>query len=115
MDLGFSIQDSGPDVAMLFLAMKLITSPHKPHSSLYSNAKTFLAHFEASGYVSLLVLQAMVFVAAYEYGHAIYPAAWLTVGACSRYAEMLGLGLGRSLMNVLGPMVRNSALRLLQH
>ncbi|UKZ53304.1 hypothetical protein TrVGV298_007096 [Trichoderma virens] len=41
--------------------------------------------------MSLQVLQATIFVALYEIGHAIYPAAYLTVGACARYGIALGL------------------------
>lgn len=41
--------------------------------------------------MSLHVLQATIFIALYEMGHAIYPAAYLTVGACARYGIALGL------------------------
>ncbi|KAK1597463.1 uncharacterized protein LY79DRAFT_700829 [Colletotrichum navitas] len=34
---------------------------------------------------------AMVLVAYFEYAHAVYPAAWLTVASCMRYADFLGL------------------------
>ncbi|KAM6506559.1 hypothetical protein FSOLCH5_013533 [Fusarium solani] len=33
----------------------------------------------------------MILVALYEYSQAIYPAAWMTVGACARYADLLGI------------------------
>ncbi|OQE44364.1 hypothetical protein PENCOP_c002G07116 [Penicillium coprophilum] len=97
IDLGIPFQDGGPDLAMLFLAMKLATthpsSSIEPASSnsLYVTTKAFLATLEANSVVSLRCLQAMVLVALYEYSHSIYPAAWMTVGACSRYADMLEL------------------------
>lgn len=109
MDLGTSVRNSGPDLAMLFLAMKLITSVPDPDSavgSLYLAAKNFLAILEVSGEVSLLCLQAMVLVALYEYSHAIYPSAWMTVGACARYADVLGLSAGSG-SEIMGQPVRD--------
>ena len=96
MNLGIPLRNAGPDLAMLFLAMKLVTSPPAGTGlpscdPLYTSAKAFLALFEANGEVSLLCLQAMVLIALYEHGHAVYPTAWMTVGACVRYAEMLGI------------------------
>jgi hypothetical protein len=108
IDLGFSLQDSGSDVAALFLAMRLLAAPlekreHNP--DVYLTTKRFLATLERNGLISFVCLQAMVLVAAYEYAHAIYPAAWMTVGACSRYAEVLGLSLGKKTFSMLGPAV----------
>lgn len=104
MDLGLSFQNSGPDLAMLFLAMKLATShPGQADgdTSLYTASKLFLATLEAAGVVSLPCLQAMILVAIYEYSQAIYPAAWMTVGACARYADILGLSSGGDLLNIM--------------
>lgn len=94
--MGLSLQNAGPDLAMLFLGMKLVTAPATDVSdcSLYTTAKSFLAGLESSGSVSLFCLQAMILVALYEYGHAIYPAAWMTIGACARYADVLCLAPG---------------------
>ena len=52
------------------------------------------------------MLQAAVLIAVYEVGHAIYPAAYLTIGACARYGTMLGIDkLGLDLMgDSLGPL-----------
>ncbi|KAM5357669.1 hypothetical protein ACJZ2D_016041 [Fusarium nematophilum] len=94
IELGIPLRNSGPDLAMLFLAMRLVTSPPgdcPSASSLYSLSQSFLALFESSGEVSIFCLQAMILVALYEYSHAIYPAAWMTVGACARYADLLGI------------------------
>jgi hypothetical protein len=61
MELGISLQSSGPDLAMLFLAMRLnISLPTAGTNSLYSISKDFLATLKAGG------LQAMILVAAYE-------------------------------------------------
>ncbi|KFY02421.1 hypothetical protein V490_00506 [Pseudogymnoascus sp. VKM F-3557] len=50
-------------------------------------------HFdiESSGTLSIQVLQAAVLIALYELGHAIYPAALLSVGRCARYATALDI------------------------
>ncbi|KAH7020763.1 fungal-specific transcription factor domain-containing protein [Microdochium trichocladiopsis] len=96
LDMGLPVRSPGPDLAMLFLAMRVVTNPLADHQdlTLYRAAKDFLAQLEAEGCVSLLVLQAMVLIAVFEYGQAIYPAAWMTVGACARYADILGLAPG---------------------
>jgi hypothetical protein len=88
--------EAGPDLALLFLCMKLmITRPQDGLESaqhpIYTAAKRFLALMEASGMTSLMVLQANILIALYEIGQAIYPAAWMSAGACVRYGQMLGI------------------------
>lgn len=94
--MGLPLQNAGPDLAMLFLAMKLITKPITPvpDLTLYHEAKTFLALLEGDGVISLLLIQAIILIAVYELGHAIYPAAWMTTGSCARYSDVLGIGPG---------------------
>ena len=103
--MGLPVQRAGPDLAMLFLGMKLVTM--RPEDSacagVYGMAKDFISSLERNGALSLLVLQAMVLVGLYEYGHGIYPAAWMTTGACARYAEALGLSAGE--YSLLGKIV----------
>ncbi|KAK3496721.1 uncharacterized protein B0T23DRAFT_401968 [Neurospora hispaniola] len=78
MTLGHTLWEAGPDLAMLFLGMKLIvTLP--------------VEGMDSADNPVLLCLQGMVLVALYEYGQGIYPAAWMSVAACARYAEMCGL------------------------
>ena len=107
MDLGIPLQNGGPDLAMLFFAMKLVTTPAArapsaaSNNPLYVTSKAFMAMFEADGAVSLLCLQSMILIALYEYGHAVYPAAWMTVGACARYAGVLGIALGDESASVM--------------
>lgn len=91
IELGTPFRDGGPDLAMLFLAMKLVTTPHEQTGSLYRTVRAFFRTLEDGSILSLPCLQAMILVALYEYSHSIYPAAWLTVGACSRYADIIGL------------------------
>jgi hypothetical protein len=88
--------EAGPDLALLFLCMKLmITRPQDgletPQNPIYMAAKRFLALMEASGMTSLLVLQAHILVTIYEIGQAIYPAAWMSAGTCVRYGLLLGI------------------------
>lgn len=58
---------------------------------LYHNAKRLHFEMEAAGVLSLRVLQAGILIALYEFGQAIYPAAYLTVGACARYGTAIGV------------------------
>nr|UYO77206.1 ACN38 regulatory protein [Trichoderma crystalligenum] len=90
---------SRPDVALLLLALKLITtfppdSSRSPRTTLYHATKHFYLEVEDS--FSLLVLQAGLLVALYELGHGIYPAAFLSIGACARYAHALGINVSRT-------------------
>jgi hypothetical protein len=99
--------EAGPDLALLFLCMKLmITRPQEGLESanhpIYTAAKRFLALMESSGMTSLLVLQAYVLVALYEIGQAIYPAAWMSAGACVRYGLLLGIQGHESAAPLLG-------------
>ncbi|KAM0259128.1 hypothetical protein ACHAQJ_003499 [Trichoderma viride] len=66
---------------------------------IYRAAKHFHLEVETAGALSIHVLQAAILIAIYEIGHAIYPAAYLTVGACARYGIALGIDkLSTSLM-----------------
>jgi hypothetical protein len=103
--------EAGPDLALLFLCMKLtIARPQEgiesAHLPIYTAAKRFLALMEASGMTSLLVLQAYILIAIYEIGQAIYPAAWMSVGACVRYGLLLGIHGHESAAQLIGRPVR---------
>jgi hypothetical protein len=84
------------DLALLLLSMKLIVQvpqggPHSARSPLYSLTKGYFNMVDSFGVVSLQVLQADLLIAAYEIGHGIYPAAYLTTGHCARLGHILGL------------------------
>nr|POE63698.1 hypothetical protein CFP56_04601 [Quercus suber] len=96
------------DVVLLSLALKLIaTLPlpgvRNPRTPLYNAIKQFYLEVETSSILSIQVLQAGVLIALYELGHGIYPAAFLSIGACARYAHVMGLGFrgGTSVNKVL--------------
>ncbi|KAL7907871.1 N-terminal binuclear Zn cluster-containing/DNA binding domain-containing protein [Trichoderma velutinum] len=80
------------ELFLLVLSMKLSYSRIKTwNTPLYETVKLFQFKVEASGVLSTLVLQASILIALYELGHGIYPAAYLSVGSCARYATALGI------------------------
>ena len=86
------------DDTLLVLCMKLCTqsgqdmSGGKPlETDVYSTAKQCCFYAESGGFVSLQLVQSLVLLAVYELGHAIYPAAYLTIGRASRLAGVIGL------------------------
>lgn len=96
MQMGVTLAQGGPDLAMLFLAMQLATARPEPgvapaHLAVYRAAKRFLSLLENGGATSLMLLQSMVLIAYFEYAHGVYPAAWITIASCVRYADFLGL------------------------
>jgi hypothetical protein len=90
---------SRPDVILLLLAQKLITTfppanAQGPRTPLYYAVQRF--YVEVEGAFSILVLQAGVLVALYELSHGIYPAAYLLIGACVQYAHTLGINVSHT-------------------
>ncbi|XMA18390.1 hypothetical protein WAI453_011181 [Rhynchosporium graminicola] len=106
-NLANPLWEGGPDLGLLFLCMKLITSTppdgiEATQSSLYTSAKRFIALLEATGSASLHLLQANLLVTWYEYGQAIYPAAFMSAGWCVRYGNMLGINGNEEAVELLG-------------
>jgi hypothetical protein len=92
------------DVALLLLCMRLITmlpaGTPMSRTPEYLAAKRFHTELELTAGFSPQVLQAGVLIALYEYGHAIYPAAYLTIGGLARYGISSGIdGTGPSQMS----------------
>jgi len=90
------------DVVLLLLSLKLIVtlppaSPRNPRTSLYHAIKHFYLEVEGSSVFSIPTLQAGILIALYELGHAVYPAAYLTVGASARFAYALGINVAAAL------------------
>lgn len=80
------------DVNILFKALHLLNPSDTPiESSSYTNVKAGLESCGSRGVVTLNVLAATVIVAQFEMANAIYPEAYMTVGACSRLSHLLGL------------------------
>lgn len=108
MNLGISLAGGGPDMTLLLLAIKLITTtPPQSQSAAkipsYWTTKNFLHRLEVAGTTSILYLQSQILIALFEYSHALYPAAYLSVGSCVRYASLLGLPSYAEASAVLGP------------
>lgn len=111
MTMGFQLWEAGGDIALLLLSMKLITSqPQRGFAAsenyLYTAAKRYASLLENIGTTSLAYLQAMILISLYEYGQGVYPAAYMSVGQCVRYAELLGLPSYKNTATVLGHPVR---------
>ena len=83
-------------LALLFVCMKLAseTPPgleQEAISSLYCMAKKYFARVEASGSISLLLIQSAILIVIYEIGHGIYPAAYLRVSNVARLGMIMCL------------------------
>ncbi|KAL7904110.1 hypothetical protein GGI35DRAFT_242218 [Trichoderma velutinum] len=87
------------DLLLLVLAMKvLLWNPSAEHSTNtnprtegYLLARRAIDEAVLAGAMSCRLLQAQILLAVFELGHAIYPAAYLSVGACARYGTALGV------------------------
>lgn len=92
------------ELYLLVLSMKLCSTRGTPlNTALYETVKLFHFKLQSSGVLSVLVLQAAVLIALYELGQAIYPAAFLSIGSCARYAVALGID-----KSILSPSTSNS-------
>ncbi|KAK1240459.1 hypothetical protein MKX07_004487 [Trichoderma sp. CBMAI-0711] len=77
------------ELFLLVLSMKLCCARQKTwNTPLYETVKLLYFKIETSGALSVLVLQAAILIALYELGHAVYPAAFLSVGSCARYLNL---------------------------
>jgi hypothetical protein len=82
------------EIELLIAAVKLLTiAPDEgdPRTTAYRHIKTTLHQAEINGLLRFRVFQALILVAIYEVGHAIYPSAYLTLGYCARYGIALGI------------------------
>lgn len=84
------------DLALLFICMKLITrggheSPQDAQSPLYGLSKRFASTVEMSGLMTLPLMQSNLLITAYELGHGIYPAAYLSSAHCARLGTLMGI------------------------
>ncbi|RFU30654.1 hypothetical protein B7463_g5701, partial [Scytalidium lignicola] len=82
------------DSTLLLLSIQLInwipSASTNPKTPTYTAAKQFFLELEAAGSFSIRIVQAGLLIGLYELGHCIYPAAYMTVGACARHAVALG-------------------------
>ncbi|KAK0917039.1 hypothetical protein LTR02_000369 [Friedmanniomyces endolithicus] len=85
------LHEPGADLALLFLAITTLASTQPPQTQLYQDVKSLFAYLESQNALSLQTIQALLLIALYEIGHAIYPAAYLTTGHAARLGHALGL------------------------
>jgi hypothetical protein len=89
----------GTDITLLFACIRLVCSVPKGESvesSAYITIKDSFLEAEIAGVFSIRILQAWILLCIYEFGHAIYPSAYLSIGVCARYAAALGISLKES-------------------
>jgi len=82
------------DYALLILCMELsmwMPREQDPRTKAYLAAKSFYLELEIQGIVSIQLLQALILLACYEMGHAIFPSAAVSIEACVRYGQALGI------------------------
>jgi hypothetical protein len=65
-------------------------------SSLYISLKSTMSLFEATGYLTLVVVQCRIILTFYELGHALNSASYISIAACARAVRALGIGPRRS-------------------
>lgn len=88
------------DSSVLVLAMKLVLSRISQRRSaashyLYAMCKQNISILRRILPFSLSALQVMALVALFEYGHAVFPAAWDTVVQCVKCVDILGLTMSK--------------------
>lgn len=80
---------------LLLSAMKLLSTPPPQDSPAttdeYHAIKASLLRADALNMLDLTIFQVKILVALYELGHAIFPAAYLSIGYCMRYGNALGV------------------------
>jgi Fungal specific transcription factor domain len=84
------------DITLLFACIKLVCSAPNDESvcsDAYVTVKNSLLEAEIAGVFSVRILQAWILLCIYEFGHAVYPSAYLSIGVCARYAVALGITL----------------------
>ena len=87
-------ENASPDMASVLLAMKLLLSIPRDTdvcSELYAVAKELQLRMEITGHINIRTLQSAILITMYEIGHAIYPAACVSLSRCAQYAAVLGI------------------------
>lgn len=94
--LSESSELKGEDV-LLLAGIKLNTLPlpeSQPVNKAYLAVKSNFVSAEIYGTLSVRLLQALILLLIYEYGHGIYPSAYTTLGSCARYLAALDIETG---------------------
>ncbi|KAF2195138.1 hypothetical protein K469DRAFT_722435 [Zopfia rhizophila CBS 207.26] len=93
------------DTVLLLLAMRLVTQSRRDETtrSLYELTKKCYSYIEQSNLFTLKLLQSGLLIALYEIGHAIFPAAYLTIRNCANVGHALGVHTRNPSMQILPP------------
>lgn len=86
-------QMNGEDVFLL-ACIKNLTQPltdDNPSTKQYLAIKSAFVSAEVGGTLTVPLLQSLVLLLLYEFGHGIYPSAYTTLGTCIRYLTALGI------------------------
>ncbi|MCJ1428060.1 hypothetical protein MMC29_005967 [Sticta canariensis] len=107
-DLNIPFDNISADFALLCLCMRLEGErlPHtlqNPQTSFYLSVKEYHFQVESAGLLSVQLLQAGILLAAYEFGHAILPAAYITIGRCAKVGYAMGIHHGATSPQMLHP------------
>jgi hypothetical protein len=84
----------GVDVLLLLASMKLILwhPQDEPQPVTEYNAiRHAILEAESSGVLTIQLLQARILLTIYEFGHGMYPAAYLSVGSCARLGTAMNV------------------------
>lgn len=90
-----SLQLTNPDPGLVLLLSCIRLMSQNDFSGPcpeYKIAKALSSSAENEGIVSLRLIQSLLLLAAYEIGHGIHPAAYLTLGRAARLGALFGLG-----------------------
>ncbi len=96
LDLSVPVDSISADLGLLYLCMRLAgerlpQALQNPQTSFYLSVKEYHFLVESAGILSIHLLQAGILLAVYEFGHAIFPAAYITIGRCARIAHAMGI------------------------
>lgn len=106
-DLCLPLSNTSPDLALLYLCMRLVgerlpQALQNPQTSFYLSVKEYHSVVESAGLLSVNLVQAGILLAVYEFGHAIFPAAYITIGRCAKVGQAMGIHHGASPLQMLG-------------
>lgn len=90
------VEDINADVALLYLCMRLIAerlpqASQNPQTSFYLSVKEFFFLIGSAGLLTIQLLQGGLLIALYELGHAIFPAAYLTIRRCTKIGQAINI------------------------
>lgn len=106
-DLSLPLDKISRDLALLYPCMRLIgerlpQALQNPQTSYYLSVKEYFFFVESAGFLSVNLLQAGILLVFYEFGHAIFPAAFTTIGRCAKMGQAMGIHHGASAPQMLG-------------